>query len=240
MHGPPCRASITVLNHRTRIKICGIRRPEDALAAAAAGADAVGLVFHPAARRHVSADQARQIVDVLPAFVTPVGVFVDADVEVLRRTASAVHVRHIQLHGDEPPDYVAQLREFAVVKAVRVDPARFGDTLNAWRRAIVDLGLTNLKALVLETPGTAHPGGSGVPNDWETVRVHLARGELNGLPPVVAAGGLTRETVGGVVRGVRPYAVDVSSGVEAPDGFKSAEKIKAFIAAVRDADAGMT
>lgn len=226
--------------HRTRIKICGVRRPEDALAAAVAGADAVGLVFHPAARRHVSADQARQIVDVLPAFATPVGVFVDADVEVLRRSASAVHLRHIQLNGHEPPEYVAELREFAVVKAVRVDPERFGETLKAWREAIADLGLTNLKALVLETAGSTQPGGSGVPNDWETVRLHQARRAFDGLPPIVAAGGLTPETVGGVVQNVRPYALDVSSGVEAPDGFKSVAKIEAFIAAAQNADAART
>lgn len=226
--------------HRTRIKICGVRRREDALAAVAAGADAVGLVFHPTARRHVSASQARQIVDVLPAFVTPVGVFVDADIEIVRQTASAVHLRHIQLHGDEPAEYVARLREFAVVKAVRVDPARFGETLKAWREAIADLGLTNLKALVLETAGSTQPGGSGVPNDWETVQVHQARSAFDGLPSIVAAGGLTPETVGDVVRGVRPYAVDVSSGVEAPDGFKTAERIQAFVAAVRDADAART
>lgn len=226
--------------HRTRIKICGVRRREDALAAVAAGADAVGLVFHPTARRYVSADQARRIVDVLPAFVTPVGVFVDADIEIVRQTASAVHLRHIQLHGDEPAEYVARLREFAVVKAVRVDPARFGETLKAWREAIADLGLTNLKALVLETARSTQPGGSGVPNDWDTVRVNQARGELDGLPPIVAAGGLTPETVGDVVRSIRPYAVDVSSGVEAPDGSKSAQRIEAFVAAVRHADLART
>ena len=222
---------------RTRIKICGVRRPEDALAAARAGADAIGLVFHPAAPRCITAEQAKEILAVLPAFVTPVGLFVDADLETLRRTVGELHLRHVQLHGHESPEYVAGLRQLAVIKAIRVDPATFGETLAGWRQAVQALGLANLKGLVLETAGTAQPGGTGVPNDWRTVRDHQSRGGFAGLPPVVAAGGLTPETAGAVVRDLRPWAVDVSSGVEESLGKKSPEKIAAFVAAVRDADA---
>jgi phosphoribosylanthranilate isomerase len=225
------------VSQRTRIKICGIRRPEDALAAARAGADAIGLIFHPPAPRHISVETARQILAVLPAFVTPVAVFADADWDSLRRTVRELHLRHVQLNGNEPPEYVAQLREQAVIKAVRVERARFEQTLTGWRRAIADQFLVNLKGIVLETSGTAHAGGTGVPNDWQTVREHQSRGHFSGLPPLIAAGGLTPETVGQVVRDVRPWAVDVSSGVEESLGKKSPERIAAFVAAVRDADA---
>jgi phosphoribosylanthranilate isomerase len=117
-----------------------------------------------------------------------------------------------------------------------VDPENFGQTLARWRDAITALGLTNLKGLVLETAGTGQAGGTGVANDWQTVREHQANGGFAGLPSVIAAGGLRPETVGAVVRDVRPFAVDVSSGVEESLGRKSPEKIAAFIAAVRQAD----
>ena len=225
------------MNRRTRIKICGIRRREDAHAAALAGADAVGLVFHPSAPRNISVDVASGILAALPPFVTPVGLFVNAEVAVVRRTVEQLHLRHVQLHGDEPAEYVAELRHLAVIKAVRVEPGRLSQTLAGWRDAAASLRLSNLKGLILETAGTGQPGGTGKANDWTTVREHQARGSFDGLPGIVAAGGLTPETVGDVVRAVRPWAVDVSSGVEESLGKKSAEKIEAFVEAVRRADA---
>ena len=221
---------------RTRIKICGIRRPEDALAAAEAGADAIGLIFHPPAPRYITVDQARRVLDVLPAFVTPVGVFVDAESQVLRDVVSRLHLRHVQLSGDETPQYVAELKQLAVTKAVRVDAA-FGETLRRWRDARSSLELSNLKGLVLETGGTREAGGTGVPNDWDALRRHRAARDFEGLPPLIAAGGLTPQTVERVVRDVRPWAVDVSSGVEESRGTKSLEKIAAFVDAVRRGDA---
>lgn len=223
--------------HRTRIKICGVCRVEDALAAARAGADAVGMVFHPPSPRYVSAERAREILAALPAFVTPVGLFVDGAPQDLLHTVRELHLRHVQLHGDETAEYVAHLRAFAVIKAIRVDPNRFGETLKSWRHAIARLQLTNLKGFVLETAGTGRAGGTGVANDWQTVREHQAAGEFDGLPPLIAAGGLRPETVAHVVRTVRPFAVDVSSGVEESLGKKSPEKIAAFVAEVRRADA---
>jgi phosphoribosylanthranilate isomerase len=225
------------VTQRTRIKICGVRRPEDALAAARAGADAIGLVFHPAAPRNISLAQARAILEVLPAFVTPVALFVDAGAEQVRRVTDELRLRHVQLHGDEAPEDVARLSHLVVIKAVRADPRHFGDTLARWHDAVAG-GLSNLKGLVLETPATVEAGGTGVPNDWVTVREHQSRGAFDGLPAIIAAGGLTPETVGRVVREVRPWAVDVSSGVEETRGIKSEAKIRAFVAAVRDADAG--
>lgn len=220
---------------RTRVKICGVRRPEDAAAAARAGADAIGLVFDPAAPRHVSVHQAAEILAALPALVTPVGVFVDAEVSVLLGTVEMLGLRHVQLNGNETPEYVADLPKLAVIKSVAVD-GMLADTLGAWRDMGRTLRLTNLKGFVLETSGTGQAGGTGVPNDWAAVKEHQARGTFDKLPPIIAAGGLTPETVGRVVRDVRPYAVDVSSGVEASRGIKSAEKIEAFVAAVRRAD----
>lgn len=220
---------------RTRVKICGIGHVEDALAAARAGADAVGLVFHPTAPRNVNIQKASEILAALPPFVTPVALFVDPQPAQVHETARSLGIRHIQLHGDEPPELVAELREFTVIKAIRVDPNRFGRELESWRKAVRELRLRHLQGIVLETAGAA--GGSGAPNNWEIVQLHRQRGDFIGLPSLIAAGGLTPESVGAVVRELRPWAVDVSSGVESSPGRKSPEKIEAFIQAVRTADA---
>ena len=224
--------------NRTRIKICGVTRPEDAIAAARAGADAIGMAFYEPAPRYVSPERARQILAALPPFVTPVGVFVDASADHVTKVATGLGLRHVQLNGDESPGEVARLRRFAVVKAVRVDRNTFRATLDRWRAAVRDLKLSHLRGLVLEPAHTGQPGGTGVPNDWETVLAEQRAGGFDGLPPLIAAGGLRPETVADVVRGLRPWAVDVSSGVEEVRGIKSAAKLDAFVAAVRDADAG--
>lgn len=204
------------------------------LAAARAGADAIGMVFHPSAKRNVSLERADEIVSALPPFVTPVGLFVDADVEHVRDAARALGLRHIQLHGHETPETVAKLKDFTILKAIRVDPATFSSELESWRRAIRQLKLTHLQGFVLETAGTL--GGTGMANDWETVDRHRQRGDLIGLPHLIAAGGLTPESVGEVVRRIHPWAVDVSSGVEGSPGKKSAEKMEAFVRAARSAE----
>ena len=223
---------------RTRIKICGICRPEDARDAAACGADALGLIFHPPAPRFVNLDAARQILDAVPPFVTPVGLFVDVSVDHVFDTTRVLGLRHVQLNGHESPEFIAELAPLVVIKAVRVERETFGETLAGWREGARALRLTHLKGLVLETAGTGRAGGTGVANDWETVRHHRARGDFVGLPPVIAAGGLTPDTVEVVVRDVRPWAVDVSSGVEVERGRKSPERMRAFVEAVRRADAG--
>lgn len=217
--------------HRTRIKICGIGHVEDALAAARAGADAIGLVFHPPAPRNVNPQRAAEILATLPPFVTPVGLFVDLPVKHVWDAARSLNLRHIQLHGDETPEQVADLREYTVIKALRVDPDTFGQELEKWRDAIVRLNLTHLQGFVLETAGAA--GGSGKPNNWDVVALHRKRGDFVGLPHIIAAGGLTPDSVADVVRAIRPWAVDVSSGVESTPGKKSAEKMNAFVQAVQ-------
>lgn len=206
------------------------------MAAARAGADAVGLVFYLSAPRHVSIERAKEILNSLPPFVTPVGLFVDAEAAAIRQTATELRLGHVQLHGQEPPALVAELQGLSVIKAVRVDRNRLGDELHDWRQAIERLNLIHLHGLVLETAGTNQPGGTGVVNDWETIEHAMRIGQFEGLPPIIAAGGLTPENVGGVVRKLRPWAVDVSSGVEIARGEKSEEKIRAFVQAVRDAD----
>ena len=215
---------------RTRIKICGITRPQDAAVAIAAGADAIGMVFTPAAFRNCCPDLARQIVDTLPPFVTPIGLFVDAPVAAIRELARSLRLSTIQLHGQESPQNVAELSEFNVLKVIHADAATLDATLARWREARLD----NLRGIVLETPGAS--GGSGAENDWEAIRLAQERGSFNGLPPMILAGGLHAGNVAHVVRMLRPWAVDVSSGVEVVRGQKSATRIQEFIAAVRSAD----
>ena len=218
--------------HRTRIKICGITRIEDALAAARHGADAVGLVMHRETKRHVPMALARQIVNALPPFVTPVALFVDAQTNEIIQTARELGVRHVQLHGHELPDEIGPLAPLRVIKAVRVTRLGFKDELARWRAVAA-----NLAAIVLETPTSKGVGGTGVANDWDFIESAMTAGDFRDAPHAIAAGGLRPETVGDVVRRIRPWAVDVSSGVETSLALKSDAKIEAFCRAVRDADA---
>lgn len=219
---------------RTRIKICGVRRVADALAAADAGADAVGIILHPASRRNVSLEVAREIIAALPPFVTPVGLFVDESVPTVVRIANELGLRHVQLNGDESPQFVANLAPLRVIKALRVDRETFGQTLSTWRDAYCTTDLRHLCGIVVEPAHTKFPGGTGVANDWSTVTAAIATGAFEGLPPLIAAGGLNPGNVAAVVRQVKPYAVDVSSGVEdGVVGEKSAAKIRSFIGAIQ-------
>jgi phosphoribosylanthranilate isomerase len=216
---------------RTRIKICGITSAADARLAVDAGADAIGMIFYAPAPRNISLETAKAILDVLPAFVTPVGVFGDADNATVSKTVDALHLRHVQLNGGQTPAQVAELRGLRVIKAIRVD-ATFRDELAKWRAA----ELKNLIGIVLETGGTKEAGGTGIANDWAAIHCCQDEGGFIGLPPIIAAGGLMPGTVANIVREIRPFAVDVSSGVESERGKKSAEKIADFIRAVRGED----
>jgi phosphoribosylanthranilate isomerase len=192
-----------------------------------AGADAVGLVFVKASPRLVTTEQARQIVNALPAFVEPVGLFVDTPPEDVAQTAADVGLRTVQLHGHESPVDVRKLPALRVLTAVAL-----GDT-DLWR------GLANLAAVMSDTPqdnGTL-PGGSGRTFEWSELARLIKAGKLDGLPPFVLAGGLTPDNVGGAIALLRPYAVDVSSGVESSRGIKDVSKIRAFCEAVRRAGA---
>ena len=199
-----------------RVKICGVTRLEDALLAARLGADALGFNFWPGSRRFLAPAAARAMVERLPPFVTPVGVFVNQPEEEILRAAGESGVRVVQLHGDEPPGLCARL-PFPVVKAVRVATPLPLDALRAYPVA----------AFLLDAPSSGY-GGSGVTFDWS-----LAEG-VAGLAPVILAGGLDPENVAAAVRRVRPYAVDVASGVESAPGVKDAARVARFIAAVRE------
>jgi phosphoribosylanthranilate isomerase len=205
---------------RTRVKICGITRPQDGVAAARAGADAIGLVFYPPSPRFLSVERAREIREALPPFVQPVALFVNADAAQVAQVIGRVHPSLLQFHGEETPEFCAQ---FGVpyVKACRVAP---GVDLLKYLRAFSSASGWLLDAHVEEY------GGVGASFDWSLVPENLER-------PLVLSGGLTRDNVAAAVRRVRPWAVDVSSGVESAKGIKDAAKIAAFIAEVRNADA---
>jgi phosphoribosylanthranilate isomerase len=202
-----------------RSKICGITRIEDALSAAEAGADAIGLVFYAKSPRAVSVQQARAIIAVLPPFVTTVGLFVDADRQELDEILAAVPLDLLQFHGDESPAFCEALQR-PYIKALRVKP---GDDLVA---RVAAYGQASGVLLDTYVPGI--PGGTGEAFDWSLVPQGLSK-------PIILAGGLVAENVAAAIRQVRPYAVDVSGGVEARKGIKDAEKIRAFMRAVKTA-----
>ena len=202
-----------------RVKICGITRVEDALAAAAAGADAIGLVFYARSPRAVTAAQARQIVAALPPFVTSVGLFVDASPCEIEETLDAVPLDLLQFHGDESPAQCARYRR-PYIKALRM-------------REDIDLAgiardYADARGLLLDTYVAGVPGGTGQAFDWTRVPADLSL-------PLIVAGGLDADNVATAIAASRPYGVDVSGGVELAKGIKDAAEIARFIAAVRGA-----
>lgn len=203
---------------RTRVKICGITRPEDARAAAQWGADAVGLVFYAPSPRNVGLDQARAICAALPPFVTVVGLFVDPTRDQVETVLRGCSLNLLQFHGNETPDLC---RGFGLpyIKAARVRPgADLVQYLTPYQAA---------QGWLLDAFHDQLYGGSGESFDWTLIPRDLAR-------PVILSGGLTPDNVGAAVRQVRPWAVDVSSGVETAKGIKDAAKIAAFIMGVRN------
>ena len=204
---------------KTRIKICGITRVEDALAAARLGADAVGLVFYAGSPRAVTPQRAREIIDALPPFVVPVGLFVNADAAAVRDTLAAAPVQLLQFHGEETPDFCSGFgRPF--LRALRVRPG--GDLLQ------YACEFHAAKGLLLDAWVEGVHGGTGATFDWSLIPPDLPL-------PVILSGGLNPDNVEQAVRRVRPWAVDVSSGVESAKGIKDAAKIEAFINGVRNA-----
>ncbi len=220
---------------RTRIKICGITRPQDARAAALAGADSIGLNFYPKARRCITLDRAREILREVPPFVTPMGLFVNQSVNEIKHTATQLGLTCVQLHGHETPEIAAELRPFKILKALRADRGQLKIELQTWRKAIQSSDLEHLQGFILDAPTAAGMGGTGVENDWAYLAELKRSGAFENLPPIIVAGGLTPENVSAVVKMLDPYALDVSSGVEERFGEKSPAKIEAFVAAVTNA-----
>lgn len=202
-----------------RSKICGITRIEDALAVVEAGADAIGLVFYGKSPRAVSVEQAAAILHALPPFVTTVGLFVDMPRDELQQLLQRLPLDLLQFHGDESP---ADCEGFGrpYIKALRVRP---GEDV-----AAAMAPYTGARGILLDTFVEGVPGGTGASFDWSLVPEDAAK-------PIILAGGLDSDNVARAIRQVRPYAVDVSGGVEASKGIKDADKIRAFVRAVRDA-----
>jgi len=205
---------------RTRVKICGITRVEDALAAVACGCDAIGLVFYDKSPRNVSLAQAASILAALPAFISAVGLFVDASADQVNTTLTTVRLDLLQFHGEESADYCRQFH-MPYMKAIRVRP---GTNLIQCATDYADA-----KALRVDAYSEGAAGGTGQVFDWSLIPANLTI-------PVVLAGGLNAGNVGDAIRRVRPYAVDVSGGVEREKGMKDADRIAAFMRGVIDAD----
>lgn len=203
----------------TRVKICGITNLEDAQAAVAAGADALGFVFAEEAKkrgRYIAPDDAFEIIGQLPPFVTTVAVCVNARLDELARYLAYVDL--VQFHGEEEPESIPL--NHVAIKAFRTSPEL---TLEQMQRY-------DTRAWLLDAHVPGERGGTGATSDWEFAKAVVALRR-----PVVLAGGLTPENVGDAVRAVRPYAVDVSGGVEAAPGKKDHERIREFIEHVRQA-----
>lgn len=205
---------------RTRIKVCGFTRVDDALAAVEAGVDAIGLVFYPPSPRHVTPERAAEIVRALPPFVTSVALFVDAGPEMVRATHDTVGFDLAQYHGDETPA-VCAAAGIPFIKALRVRPGL--DLLHC------DGVFRGARGLLLDAFQPGVPGGTGQGFDWALIPQGMAL-------PLILSGGLTVDNVGEAVRRVRPYAVDVSSGVEREKGIKCADLVRQFVKGVRNED----
>lgn len=201
---------------RTRVKICGITRPEDGLAAARAGADAIGLVFYAPSPRYVTIEQAQQVVAALPPFVSVVGLFVDATAEQLKETLSAVSIDLLQFHGKESPEACRGWGR-PYIKALRMK-----DDMNI-QQAAEDYA--DAAGLLLDSYQPGVPGGTGQTFDWSRIPSQVDK-------PIILAGGLTPDNVAAAIQEVRPYAVDVSGGVEASRGIKDAAKIEQLMRGV--------
>jgi phosphoribosylanthranilate isomerase len=203
-----------------RVKICGVTRAADAVAAVEAGADALGFMFFAGSKRHVSPSTAAAIIRELPPLISKVGVFVNATSEEIRRAVAETGIDTLQLHGEETPEFCAQFAPMKVIKAFRL---RDRDSLRECLKYPA-------QAWLLDSYVEGSHGGTGVVADWD-----LAAEAARMSRQVILAGGLRVETVAEAVRRVRPYAVDVSSGVESAPGQKDHSKIQAFIQAVRAA-----
>ena len=209
------------MRKRTRVKICGITRSEDALAAAVMGADAVGLVFYAGSPRNVEIEQAAEICRQLPAFVSSVALFLDAEQSLVTEVLNRVPIDLLQFHGSEDPAYCEHFGR-PYIKALGMG------SLNRDGLVSQSKAFRTARALLLDSHAHGAAGGTGEAFDWRRVP------ELN--MPLILAGGLTVANVADAIRRVRPWAVDVSSGVEADKGIKSVDLMSAFMLEVENAD----
>jgi phosphoribosylanthranilate isomerase len=195
-----------------KVKICGITNLDDALLSVDAGADALGFVFYGASPRYVSPEQAARIIRQLPPFIQTIGLFVNESLSLINDTADACGLDIIQLHGEESPQFCAGVRR-RVIKALRVKNSISLEPMTSYR----------VSAFLLDAWSPSEPGGTGQTFNWDIAADAARRGVI------VLAGGLSPDNVANAIRQVRPYGVDVSSGVESAPGVKDAAKIREFI-----------
>ena len=206
----------------TRVKICGITRVDDALAAAALGVDAVGLVFYEKSPRHVDIQQARAICQQLPAFVTTVALFLDAEPALVTEVLERVPVDLLQFHGSEDPAYCERFAR-PYIKALGMG------SLDQQGLISQSKAYKNARGLLLDSHAEGAAGGTGEVFDWSSIPQQLNK-------PVILAGGISVSNVAEAINRVHPWAVDVSSGVEIDKGIKSVELMSAFMQEVENAN----
>ena len=200
----------------TRVKVCGITRRDDALRAVDLGVDALGFVFYPESPRYIQPEEAAEIIRALPPFVAPVGVFVDCPAAEIGSIIAECSLGAVQLHGNEAPDFCEGFR-VKVIKAFRVRDDRLPPGIDRYRT----------DAILLDAFQEGIPGGTGTIFSWEVARRAKAYGRI------ILAGGLNCENIRDAIESVRPYAVDVSSGVEAAPGRKDAKRMAEFVNKVK-------
>ncbi|MBL8499493.1 MAG: phosphoribosylanthranilate isomerase [Nitrosomonas sp.] len=200
-----------------RVKVCGITRSEDAIAAIQNGVDAIGFVFWPHSARYIDPESARRIAEVIPPFICTVGVYVDPDAAWVEETARIAKLNLLQFHGDESPEFCNQFPQ-PYIKAIRVKPDT--DLLQYAQR------YGAAKGLLLDTYAADMPGGTGHAFDWQLIPQQLSL-------PLILSGGLNPDNVARAIKQTQPWAVDVSSGVEASKGIKDEKKIIAFMQGVK-------
>jgi phosphoribosylanthranilate isomerase len=215
-----------LVRHAVRIKICGVTRADEALACFAAGADLIGLNFHPLSPRFLQPPRAAEIVAVLERPEQVVGVFVDRPPKEVAATARALGLSTVQLHGNEPPGDLVELRPLNVIRAFRIGGPTDLNAMRVYLRNTHELGRPP-DAVLIDAFVPGLEGGTGV-----TIADELLSG-LTSLPHLILAGGLTAENVSERIERVRPWMVDVASGVESSPGRKDLAKVRSFIRAVQ-------
>jgi phosphoribosylanthranilate isomerase len=203
----------------TQIKICGITNIDDALCAAACGADAVGFIFHPASPRYVSPERAREIITALPGGIAKVGVFVNREAEEVERISGECGLDLIQLHGDESPEYCRRFPPERVIKAVS---PRTAEELRA-------LDVYDVRAFLADFREPGRFGGTGKQADWDLAAM------LGRKRPLILAGGLSEENIAGALTAVSPQAVDINSGIERLPGVKDHDRMRRIVEIIRRA-----
>ncbi len=213
-----------------QIKICGITSLEDATAVAQAGADAIGLNFYARSPRYVSVETAQQIIQAIPSQIIKVGLFVNTPADEAARIFDALALDVIQLHGDEPPEYLAAVAPRPIMRAFRLGSEGLAPVLSYLAQCSLHHCRPDFVLFDALKSGTY--GGTGEKTDWAAAQAYLRE---KGMPPLVLAGGLTPENVATAIRAMRPAAVDVSSGVEWSPGRKDPAAVAGFVAAARAA-----